>query len=168
MASRLVLTDYTNFEPDEAVTRAEFADYIIKALGLYREGEKVESIFTDVTEGSKYQISIEKAKEWGIISGYPDGTFKADNTVTREEAMVMYARAMDIVNILENKANKLSTYSDKEDVSSWATSSVTKAVNAGIFNGKGNGILAPKDTLTKAEALTAVRNLLLHSELINN
>ena len=45
---------------------------------------------------------------------------------------------------------------------------VTRVVNAKIFNGNGNGLLAPKDTLTKAEALTAVRNLLLQSELINN
>ena len=167
MASRLVLVDYTNFDPDKAVTRAEFADYIVRALGLYREGEKLDSTFTDLETGSKYQISIEKAKEWGIISGYPDGTFKADKTVSREEAMVMYATAMDIADILENRADKLNTYKDKEDVSSWATSSVRRVVNSQIFNGKGEGILAPKDTLTKAEALTAVRNLLLQAELIN-
>lgn len=167
MASRLVLIDYTNLDPDKAVTRAEFADYIVRALGLYREGEKLDSTFTDISTDSKYQVSIEKAKEWGIISGYPDGTFKADKTVTREEAMVMYAKAMDIANILENRADKLNVYTDKEDVSSWATPSVKRVVNAEIFNGKGNGVLAPKDTLTKAEALTAVRNLLLQAELIN-
>lgn len=167
MASRLILTDYTTFKADEAVTRAEFADYIVRALGLYREGEKVDSTFKDVSTGSKYQISIEKAKEWGIISGYPDGTFKADKTLSREEAMVMYAKAMDIASILENKAYKLNGYTDKDDVSSWATSSVSRVVNAEIFNGKGNGLLAPKDTLTKAESLTAVRNLLLQAELIN-
>lgn len=167
MASRLILSDCKNFAPDEAVTRAEFADYIVRALGLYREGDTSESTFTDIETGSNYQISIEKAKEWGIINGYPDGTFKADKTISREEAMVMYAKAMDIARILENRADKLNVYTDKAAVSSWATPSVRRVVNAEIFNGKGNGVLAPKDTLTKAEALTAVRNLLLQAELIN-
>lgn len=167
MASRLVLADYTNFNADEAVTRAEFADYIVRALGLYREGDTAESSFADVAKGSKYQVSIEKAKEWGIISGYPNGFFKPDATITREEVMAMYSKAMDIANIEDNDNDKLSQYTDNTDVSSWATPYVERVVNAEIFNGKGNGVLAPKDTLTKAEALTAVRNLLLKSELIS-
>lgn len=167
MAARLILTDTTNFNADEAVTRAEFADYIVRSLGLYRESNAKARSFKDVSIGSKYQLSIEIAKEWGIISGYPNGDFKPDATITREEVMAMYANAMDIVKIADSDDNKLSQYSDNADVSKWATSHVERVVNAEIFNGKGNGLLTPKDTLTKGEALTAIRNLLLKSELIN-
>jgi hypothetical protein len=38
MASRLVIFNAEDFEPDKAITRADFAEYIVRALGLYREG----------------------------------------------------------------------------------------------------------------------------------
>ncbi len=63
--------------------------------------------------------------------------------------------------------NQLATYTDSGEVAEWATPSVQRVVNADIFNGKGNGVLAPKGTLTQAEALTAVQNLLVKAELIS-
>lgn len=167
MASRLILMDYKNFDANEAVTRAEFADYIVRSLGLYREDVTSQTTFKDVTVSSENSKSIQVASDWGIISGYADDTFKANSTITREESMVMYARAMKIAKISENKVNKLATYTDNAEVANWATSSVERTVDAGIFNGKGNGILAPKGTLTQAEALTAIRNLLVKAELIS-
>lgn len=167
MASRIVLIDYQNFNADKAVTRTEFADYIVRALGLYRENEEFKSIFKDVAINDKNNVSIQKANEWGIINGYPDGTFRGTNMITREEAMVMYAKAMDIVKIVDNKSNKLAEYTDSAKLATWAIPSAQRVVNAEIFNGKCNGILDPKGTLTEAEALTAVRNLLLKAELIN-
>lgn len=167
MASRLILIDYKNFDANEAVTRAEFADYIVRSLGLYREDVTSQTTFKDVTVSSENSKSIQIASDWGIISGYADDTFKANSTITREESMVMYARAMKIAKISENKVNKLATYTDNAEVAKWATSSVERTVDAGIFNGKGNGILAPKGTLTQAEALTAIRNLLVKAELIS-
>lgn len=167
MASRLILIDYKSFDGNEAVTRAEFADYIVRSLGLYREDVTLQTTFKDVTASSENSKSIQIASDWGIINGYADGTFKANGNITRQESMVMYARAMEIAKISQNKANKLATYTDNAEVAKWATSSVERTVDAGIFNGKGNGILAPKGTLTQAEALTAVRNLLVKAELIS-
>ncbi|WP_158386065.1 S-layer homology domain-containing protein [Clostridium aceticum] len=43
----------------------------------------------------------------GIIKGYPDGAFKPCATITRGEAMTMYAKAMDIVKIVDNSEDKL-------------------------------------------------------------
>ncbi|AKL96977.1 surface protein [Clostridium aceticum] len=166
MASRLVLVDYKNFEANKEVTRAEFADYIVRALGLYREGLSIENKFTDINK-SKQFTSILIANDWGIIGGYPNGTFRPDATITREEAMTMYAKAMDIAKIPESKGNKLSTFRDSKEVSSWAAAHVQRTVNADIFKGKGNGILDPKGTLTHAESLTAIRNLLIRAKLIN-
>ncbi|MCC5910806.1 MAG: InlB B-repeat-containing protein [Clostridiaceae bacterium] len=167
MASRLVLVDYQNFEADKAVTRAEFAEYIVRALGLYREGLTLENKFTDLDK-NKHLTSILIANDWGLIHGYPDRTFKPDATITREEAMTMYAKAMDIAKILENSEDKLSSFVDSNEVADWATVYVRRAVDAGIFSGKGDGILDPKGTLTHAESLTAIRNLLIKAGLINN
>ncbi|PKM51238.1 MAG: hypothetical protein CVV02_07725 [Firmicutes bacterium HGW-Firmicutes-7] len=167
MASRLVLVGYENFEANKSVTRAEFADYIVRALGLYREGLDIENKFTDLKE-NKNLMSVLIASDRGIVNGYMDGTFRPEATITREEAMTMYARAMDIVRIIETNENKLSTFSDQELVANWATSYVQKVVNCNIFNGKGNDILDPKGTLTHAESLSAIRNLLIRAELIDS
>ncbi|MEN1760406.1 fibronectin type III domain-containing protein [Anoxynatronum sibiricum] len=167
MAARLVLLDHESFLPDKAVTRAEFAAYMVRALGLYREGLPVVNKFTDIAANKDYS-SILIANEWKIIQGYPDGAFKPDATITREEAMVMYSKAMDLVKIQENKAGRLAAYTDAYSVSNWAAVHVGRVLDADIFKGRQNGTLDPKGTLTHAESLTAIRNLLVEAALINH
>lgn len=167
MASRLVLIDYKTFEPDRAVTRAEFADYIVRALGLYREGGRINSKFTDVNLKHKNLISVSIANEWGIVNGYPDASFKPESTITREEAMTMYAKALKIAGLKSKDFNKLESYKDAKQISNWALEAVRETLNSEVFNGKAKDILAPKEMLTHAESLTAIRNLLVKAKLIN-
>ncbi len=152
MASRLIITNPQSFKPKEEITREAFAEYITKALGLYRIGAK---------------DAIAIAVEYGIMRGYPDGTFRPQAKITREEAMTMYAKAMDIVRLQEKANNRITNYKDKNIVSSWAYDSVKKALSRGVFNGKTQEIIDPKGTLTHAEAATAIRNLLIEAGLIN-
>ncbi|WP_069999273.1 S-layer homology domain-containing protein [Cellulosilyticum sp. I15G10I2] len=166
MASRLILVDHENFVADKAVTRAEFAEYIVRASGLYREGLFIENKFTDIGT-SKHLTSILIANDWGIIQGYLDGTFKPEAAITREEAMTMYAKVMDIVRLPEGSNNRILQYKDAKQVATWAYEAVSKTLSAGVFNGRTEDTITPKGTLTHAEALTAIRNLLTESGLIN-
>ena len=167
MASRLVIINPDKFMPNQNITRGEFAEYITRALGINRESAVTEKKFTDVNTTHELAYSIEIASEYGIINGYPDGTFRPDEHISREEAMVMYSRAMDIIGLAEKDSNIINNYTDKYRVSRWAYNDVKKTVSAGVFNGKTIGTINPKDTFTCAEAATAIRNLLVASELIN-
>ncbi len=167
MASRLVIINPDKFMPNQNITRGEFAEYITRALGINRESAVTEKKFTDVNTTHELAYSIEIASEYGIINGYPDGTFRPDEHISREEAMVMYSRAMDIIGLAEKDSNIINNYTDKDRVSRWAYNDVKKTVSAGVFNGKTIGTINPKDTFTRAEAATAIRNLLVASELIN-
>jgi uncharacterized repeat protein (TIGR02543 family) len=167
MASRLVIKNPETFMPNQNITRGEFAEYITKALGIHRAGITVTRKFADVETTHELAYAIELATAYGIINGYPDGTFKPDAQISREEAMVMYARAMDIVGLKEIDNGRIETYIDKELVAEWAYNHVKKTVSAGVFNGKTNETINPKDTFTNAEAATAIRNLLVASGLIN-
>jgi len=89
MASRLIVFNAETFEPNKAITRADFAEYIVRALGIYREG-MYENKFKDVSATGERTLAILIASEYGIVAGYSDGTFKGDNQITREEAMMMY------------------------------------------------------------------------------
>jgi len=168
MASRLVIKNPETFMPDQNITRGEFAEYITKAIGIFRLGAVNTQKFSDVevTHGLAYAIQI--SSEYGIISGYPDGSFKPSAKISREEAMVMYSRAMDIAGLEEGNNNRIESYIDKAMVADWAYNDVKKTLSAGVFNGKTTETINPKDNFTFAEAATAIRNLLVASGLIND
>ncbi|MEI7024098.1 S-layer homology domain-containing protein [Paenibacillus sp. y28] len=75
-----------SFKPDRTITRAEMAVIAVRTLSAAPSGS-VES-FPDVT-GHWAQTAIDQAQSEGILSGYADGTFRPDQTLTRAEAVAI-------------------------------------------------------------------------------
>ena len=167
MAARLVIFNPETFEPNKAITRADFAEYIVRALGLYREGPGDENRFTDVKSTGARTLAILIATEYGLVSGYPDGTFRPEQRITREEAMAMYQRAMGLTKLTGSDKDRYQNYTDFAKVSSWAETSVKEALSAHVFNGTSATTISPKSNLTYAETAQAIKNLLVESKLIN-
>ncbi|WP_256762069.1 S-layer homology domain-containing protein [Cohnella sp. WQ 127256] len=167
LASRLVIFNPEKFEPNKAITRADFAEYIVRALGLYRDGSTHQNSFKDVSVTGDRALAILIANEYGIVTGYSDGTFRLDQQITREEAMVMYSRAMKITKLIGTDLAIYNTYTDYGKVSSWAEPSVIEVLAAHVFNGTSVMTISPKSNLTYAEAAVAIQNLLIKSNLIN-
>ncbi|MEL7623623.1 MAG: S-layer homology domain-containing protein [Clostridiales bacterium] len=167
MASRLIIFNTETFAPNKAITRADFAEYIIRALGLYREGSTHTNKFSDVKEEGDRTLAILIASEYGIVSGYPDGTFRPDALITREEAMTMYQRAMKVTKLVGTDINRYQSYTDYKQVSNWASPYVKEVLSAHVFNGNTATTISPKTNLTYAEAAQAIKNLLVESKLIN-
>jgi len=167
MASRLVVFDPENFDPNQAITRGDFAEYIVRALGIYRVGSTHENKFSDLKTSGDRTLAILIANEYGIITGYPDGTFRPEAKITREEAMAMYQRAMKVTKLVGTDQNRYQTYTDYKQVGSWATDYVKAVLSAHVFNGTTATTIAPKANLTYAEAAQAIKNLLVESKLIN-
>jgi len=168
MASRLIIFNPEKFKPNKAITRADFAEYIVRALGVYREDSIYENKFKDVTSTGDRTLAILIASEYGIVSGYADGTFKPDALITREEAMVMYQRAMKVTKLTGEDSNRYQNYKDFEAVSPWAVTSVKEVLAAHVFNGTAATTISPKSNLTYAEAAQAIKSLLVESKLIND
>ncbi|MBD3920659.1 S-layer homology domain-containing protein [Paenibacillus sp. PR3] len=168
MASRLIVKKPEQFVPDASITRGDFAEYITKALGLYRTGVAKNGLYSDVLKSDSRADAISIATAYGIITGYPDGTFRPDALITRQEAMVMYARAMNLIGLAASKTDKLAGYKDLNKVAAWAYKEVEQTVEAGVFSGRTATTIDPRGVFTYAEAATAVRNLLQQAELINN
>jgi hypothetical protein len=167
MASRLVIFNPESFDPNKAITRADFVAYIVRALGLYREGSKHENKFKDVFANGDGTLAILIASEYGIVTGYPDGTFRPDALMTREEAMTMYQRAMKVTKLVGTDDNRYQNFTDYKQVGSWATTYVQAVLSAHVFNGTTATTISPKSNLTYAEAAQAIKNLLVESKLIN-
>ncbi len=167
MASRLVIFDPEKFEPNKAITRADFAEYIVRALGLYREESTYENKFKDVSGTGERTLAIRIANEYGIVSGYADGTFRGETQITREEAMTMYQRAMEITKLTGSDDTRYQNYTDYAKVSSWAEDAVKEVLSAHVLNGTTATTISPNSDLTYAEAAQAIQNLLVESKLIN-
>ena len=171
MGSRMVVTgvDDSNYAPDRNITRAEFAVIMVRALGL--EAGTGTSGFTDVSASDWYNGYIKTASDYGIITGYPNGAFGPNDTITREQAMTMIARAMKItgldVSMTESEISSLlGAYSDGAAVMDYAKAGIAACVQTGIASGRGDGTIAPKDDVTRAEVAVMVERLLQKSGLI--
>jgi uncharacterized repeat protein (TIGR02543 family) len=167
LASRKVIEDIDYFIPGVDISRGEFAEYITKALGIYRDNISGVISFKDLEKVDELYAGVQTASKYGIVKGYKDGTFRIKDKITREEAMIMYARAMKIADLKDLDLERIKNYKDSEEISDWAYEEVVETVGAGIFDGKREDTLDPKGTLTKAEAATALRNLLIKAGLIN-
>ncbi|WP_339187385.1 Ig-like domain-containing protein [Paenibacillus sp. FSL P2-0121] len=171
MGSRLVIEGTGNgqFTPDQAITRAEFAAIVVRGLGL--EMEQAATPFSDVKTTDWYNSAINTAFAYQLINGFEDGMFRPDEHITREQAMLIIAKAMKIT-ALQTKLSVqsadvlLAPFTDSSKVSNWAISGVTDTLQAGIIMGRSSKGLAPKDDMTRAEVAEIVKRLLEKSDLI--
>jgi hypothetical protein len=165
MAGRHVARGFSaqSFVPDGKVTRAQFAAFVQRALGLAEENP-AQPTFADVAPGSWYYGAVEAAAKAGLVLGY-QGRFRPDDLVTREEMSAIIVRAMK----LEGKsmepaedevAGLLAKFRDRDAVSDWARSTAAMAVKAGIVRGRAEDLYEPKGDGTRAEAVTMIRRLL--------
>jgi hypothetical protein len=173
MGSRLVIDSAGEglFEPDRNITRAEFAATVVRALGLMRPGTGKDA-FSDVTKTEWYYDTVSIAYEYGIIEGYGNGLFGPLDSITREQAMTIIARAMKLTNLktefIAGEAEQLmKAYGDSGQSSFWAEDAIASCIKAGVVSGRNEKLLAPKDNMTRAEAASIVQKLLQNSNLID-
>lgn len=97
------------FAPDDNLTRAEFTKIVLGAIGEevdpYVEVEA--SPFYDINPYAWYLPYIDRAKEMGLVSGYPDGSFKPEDPINKVEAikMLMNAFKFDVLSVGQRSDN---------------------------------------------------------------
>ncbi|WP_217592802.1 S-layer homology domain-containing protein [Cohnella sp. GbtcB17] len=138
-------------QPDQPITRAEFATLAVRAFGLQAGGAGAGK-YSDVREGSWYAGAIYAAAGAGILSGYPDGTIRPSRSVTREEAAVVLAK---LDGLSETEAVE-PPFSDAADLRSWSRASVGSAVYSKLLGGYPDGTFRPAKAMTRAEAIVAL------------
>lgn len=171
MGSRMVIEGIGNdmFNPGNPITRAEFSAIVVRGLGLELENQA--TTFSDVEISDWYNSAIKTASAYQLIRGFEDGTFRPNDTITREQAMVIIAKAMEITElntILQSQSTNaaLHPYTDVSDASNWARRGIAESVQAGIISGRSSTLLAPKLYITRAEVAAVVQRLLQKSDLI--
>jgi len=152
MAARDVFRDGsgTSFHPLSGVGRAEFAALLVRLLELQDTGEDVE-MFSDVKVTDEFYRELRIAKQHGIVNGTEGNRFEPSARITRQDMMVMAARAMKAAGKEPAGQDSLDRFPDAGDVSAYARADAGKLVADGIVVGM-NGRLAPKEPLNRAQA----------------
>ena len=114
--------------------------------------------FTDVESNQWYTEAVQWAAEQGIISGYGNGQFGTTDNVTREQlAVILYNYTKHIdgdVSVISD----MTIFTDANSISNWAEDAISWAVGVGLMSGKGNNILDPTGTATRAEVAQMLMN----------
>lgn len=132
-----IVNGYTDgsYKPGNTVTRAEMAKMLVEALGSGDLAQGSESSFKDA-KGTWYDGYVAMAAGLELVTGYPDGTFKGDNPVSYQEAVVMTMRALGYNNSTVN--NGVNSYNASKYKALGASLGLLKNVtfkNAGANRG---------------------------------
>ena len=114
------------------------------------------SSFTDVSGNEYYAEAAQMLWENGIISGYEDGSLRADKSVSRAEMATFVCRLLGEEKIAEGYKGFTSAMAADVPSSHWASGYITYAVIGGIVNGDGNGKFRPDDKVRYAEAIKMI------------
>ncbi|WP_308638055.1 S-layer homology domain-containing protein [Paenibacillus silvisoli] len=145
------------FAPTETTTRAEFSAMLARLLGLSGESG---TPFADVKKEAWYADSVASLYKAKLITGKSSDRFAPNEVVTREEMAVLLVRAFAYATGKELAASGSLTFSDKDQISAWASKEVTAAVDAELMAGTGNGLFAPQAVTSREQTAQAIYNFL--------
>ena len=146
------------FAPNSTLTRAMVA----QMLWALEDKPQVNYLmaYDDVDSGAWFGEAVRWASSEGLMSGYSDTAFGPNDPVTREQlALILYNYARDKGYDVDG-GRTLGSYLDADSVSVWAVSALEWAVDAGLISGRGEGLLAPSGTATRAEVAQIFMNFL--------
>lgn len=150
------IVGYGNGEvrPQNNITRAEVATIFFRLLtdDVRDENLTKTNRYSDVAATSWYNTAVSTLSSMGIITGYPDGTFRPNAAITRAEFAAITAR-------FDNDGDK--TAAKFSDIAThWAKDEISIAYNNGWITGYPDGTFGPQRDITRAETMTLVNRVL--------
>lgn len=147
------LSGYANgtFQPKKSMTRAEAAQMI---YNLLLDGQvDMDAILTDVAANAWYAKAVNTLASLGVITGYSDGSFRPNDTITRAEFLTILMRM---------SSGALQSGSSFKDVSTmdWFYTAVAHAVEYGWVNGYADGTFRPNAPISRAEVAAIINRVL--------
>ena len=142
-------TGDTTFSPKKTTNRAMIVTILHRLEGT--PAPDAQAPFTDVPAGQYYAEAVAWAAANSIVNGTGDAAFSPLNNITREQMAAILYRYAQYKNYDVSGSADLSAFADAASISDYAVSALQWAVDAGLINGKGNGILDPKGSATRAE-----------------
>ena len=148
----------TEFAPNATLTRAMIA----QMLWALEDKPVVNYLMTydDVAAGAWYGEAVRWISSQGFMSGYSDEAFGPNDPLTREQLCLILYNYADWAGYGVSGGVSLGSYLDAGDASAWAVEALEWALDAGLISGRGEDLLAPAGTATRAEIAQIMMNFL--------
>lgn len=144
------------FKPDQAVTRAEFAVMIVRALDI-TTNRSYQGQFEDYDANAWYAEELAAALNNRVTQGFTSFKYAPNQFIPREQAAIMLSNVSKGVPLLVNVAP---TFTDQKDIIEWAKQDVFLVVKQSILHGYPDGSFKPKAHITRAEAAVVIYRLI--------
>jgi len=151
------------FRPDGPVTRAQFAAMLRRANANYWEKPDIRDTvdFSDVSTRYWAATSIDTAYTTGFMRGYPDGIFRPEQNIPREQVFASLANGLRYRSTQE-PSSVLSIYNDASSISDYAIAPIAAAtVNQLVVNYPNVARLSPNNNATRAQVAAAIYQALV-------
>ena len=163
MVARGVLKGMDNgkFEGELPITRAMVAT-VLKRLSKDQTINNVKS-FTDVKDKDWFADAVKWAQSQGLIKGYEDGTFKANNLVTRQELAIIVERFLKVHGITMEEIKELS-YKDIDTLPAWSKDAIIAMAKIGLIEGQTAEMYNPTSEFTREELAVMLEKIIIWVE----
>ena len=163
MVARGILKGMDNgkFEGELPITRAMVAT-VLKRLSKDQIINNVPN-FKDVKDTDWFAEAVKWAQSQGLIKGYEDGTFKANNLVTRQELAVIIERFLKIHGITMEEIKELS-YKDLDTLPAWSKDAIIAMAKIGLVEGQTEEMYNPASEFTREELAVMLEKIIIWVE----
>jgi len=141
-----------SFQPGENITRADFAYFLIRTLGLTADSTEQ---FADVDPNKYCAMEIAIGKALGILNGVGDNKYNPEAAISRQDMMTIIARGMQLTGEAD-----LSAFSDRDAIADYALECVKAMIASGLIKGNADGTINPRGNTTRAESAVIMARIL--------
>ena len=140
--------------PNGSISRAEVATVLFRLLkdDVRMQNLTKDNAYSDVSDTAWYAAAVSTLSKMGVISGYPDGTFRPNAPITRAEFAAMIARFDETAKSADTPFTDISGH--------WAENAISKAYGNGWVEGSSKTVFCPESNLTRAETATLLNRVL--------
>lgn len=140
--------------PNGSISRAEVATVLFRLLkdDVRAQNLTKDNAYSDVLDTAWYAAAVSTLSKMGVISGYPDGTFRPNAPITRAEFAAMIARFDETAKSADTPFTDISGH--------WAENAIGKAYGNGWVEGSSKTVFCPESNLTRAETATLLNRVL--------
>ncbi|MEQ8176370.1 MAG: S8 family serine peptidase [Syntrophomonadaceae bacterium] len=163
LASREIVSGVGNgsYNPGQAIARADFVTMLGKAGKWQVDKSGPVNYFADNDSIPDWALGpVYFARQRGFISGYPDGSFKPRESLSRESMVTVMAQILPVVSQTTGKSQL--PYTDYEKIPAWAEPSYQLFYQRGWLDLFGGGSLEPERSLTRGEAARFIDRIMLN------